>query len=45
MLNHGNYIASLGNVCRWLATHAEGLGVEIYPGLGGSELVYAATGR
>src|ERR1700744_4141721 len=30
MHNHGNYIASLGNVCRWLATEAEGLGVEIY---------------
>ena len=29
--NHGNYIASLGNVCRWLATQAEAAGVEIYP--------------
>ncbi|TAL34987.1 electron transfer flavoprotein-ubiquinone oxidoreductase [Phenylobacterium sp.] len=44
MLNHGNYIASLGNVCRWLATHAEGLGVEIYPGMAASELVYNESG-
>jgi len=44
MLNHGNYIASLGNVCRWLATHAEGLGVEIYPGFAASDLVYDANG-
>ena len=44
MLNHGNYIASLGNVCRWLATHAEGLGVEIYPGMAASELVYDEAG-
>ena len=44
MLNHGNYIASLGNVCRWLATHAEGLGVEIYPGMAASEVVYNADG-
>ena len=32
MNNHGNYIVSLGNVCRWLAGQAEALGVEIYPG-------------
>jgi len=44
MLNHGNYIASLGNVCRWLATHAEGLGVEIYPGMAASELVFNGDG-
>ena len=44
MLNHGNYIASLGNVCRWMATHAEGLGVEIYPGMAASELVYDEAG-
>src|SRR5256885_14958205 len=31
MSNHGNFIVSLGNVCRWLAGKAEGLGVEIYP--------------
>ena len=41
MKNHGCYIASLGNLCRWLATEAEGLGVEIYPGMAASELVYA----
>ncbi|AWM77863.1 electron transfer flavoprotein-ubiquinone oxidoreductase [Phenylobacterium parvum] len=44
MLNHGNYIASLGNVCRWLAQYAEGLGVEIYPGMAASELVFNADG-
>ena len=41
MKNHGNYIASLANLCRWLAEQAEGLGVEIYPGMAASELVYA----
>jgi electron-transferring-flavoprotein dehydrogenase len=40
MKNHGNYIASLGNLCRWLAAEAEALGVEIYPGMAASELVY-----
>ncbi len=44
MDNHGNYIASLGNVCRWLATQAEALGVEIYPGMAASEVVYDETG-
>jgi electron-transferring-flavoprotein dehydrogenase len=44
MNNHGNYIASLGNVCRWLAQQAEALGVEIYPGMAASELVYNADG-
>ncbi len=39
MNNHGNYIVSLGNVCRWLATHAEALGVEIYPGFAAVDLV------
>jgi len=37
MNNHGNYIVSLGNVCRWLATQAEALGVEIYPGFAAAE--------
>src|ERR1700747_2156869 len=37
MHNHGNYIASLGNVCRWLAQQAEALGVEIYPGMSVSD--------
>jgi electron-transferring-flavoprotein dehydrogenase len=44
MLNHGNYIASLGNVCRALASHAEALGVEIYPGMAASEVVYNEDG-
>ncbi len=39
MMNHGNYISSLGNVCRWLAEQAEALGVEIYPGFAASELL------
>jgi electron-transferring-flavoprotein dehydrogenase len=39
MNNHGNYIVSLGNVCRWLATKAEELGVEIYPGVAATELL------
>ena len=39
MSNHGNYIVSMGNVCRWLATQAEELGVEIFPGMAASELV------
>src|SRR5919202_1174496 len=40
MSNEGNYVVSLGNVCRWLATQAEALGVEIYPGFAGAELLY-----
>lgn len=40
MNNHGNYAVSLGNICRWLATQAEGLGVEIYPGFACSEVLY-----
>jgi electron-transferring-flavoprotein dehydrogenase len=40
MQNHGNYIASLGNVCRWLAGQAEALGVEIYPGMAASAPVF-----
>ena len=44
MHNHGNYIASLGNLCRWLAEQAEGLGVEIYPGMAASDLVWNADG-
>ena len=44
MHNHGCYIASLGNVCRWLATQAEALGVEIYPGMAASELVFNEQG-
>jgi electron-transferring-flavoprotein dehydrogenase len=44
MKNHGCYIASLANVCRWLAQEAEGLGVEIYPGMAASEVVYGEDG-
>jgi electron-transferring-flavoprotein dehydrogenase len=45
MSNHGNYIVSLGNVCRWLATKAEGLGVEIYPGFAAAEVLYGDRGE
>ena len=44
MDNHGCYIASLGNLCRWLAEQAEGLGVEIYPGMACSEVLYDSEG-
>lgn len=44
MNNHGNYIVSLGNVCRWLAEKAEALGVEIYPGFAGTEVLYNDEG-
>jgi len=40
MRNHGNYVISLGNLCRWLAQQAEALGVEIYPGFAGAEVLY-----
>ncbi|MEH7828183.1 electron transfer flavoprotein-ubiquinone oxidoreductase [Gemmobacter denitrificans] len=40
MNNHGNYIVSMANVCRWMAGVAEGLGVEIFPGMSASQLVY-----
>ncbi len=45
MNNHGNYIVSLGNVCRWLAEKAEALGVEIYPGFAAAEVLYDDQGR
>jgi len=45
MNNHGNYIVSMGNVCRWMAEQAEELGVEIYPGMACSELVYGKSGE
>ncbi len=45
MNNHGNYIVSMGNVCRWLAEQAEELGVEIFPGMACSELVFGDTGE
>ena len=44
MSNHGNYVASLGNVCRWLAAKAEALGVEIYPGFAASEILTTESG-
>ena len=45
MHNHGNYIISLGNLCRWLASQAEELGVEIYPGFAAAEVLYDDAGR
>src|SRR5690606_19329859 len=42
--NHGNYIISLGNLCRWLAEQAEALGVEVYPGFAGAEVLYNEDG-
>jgi electron-transferring-flavoprotein dehydrogenase len=45
MHNHGNYIVSLGNVCRWLAERAEALGVEIYPGFPATEVLYDEAGH
>ena len=45
MKNHGNYIVSMANVCRWLEKEAESLGVEIFPGMAVSELVYDEENR
>ena len=45
MSNHGNYIVSMGNVCRWMAEQAEAMGVEIFPGMSCSELVYGDDGE
>jgi len=45
MNNHGNYIVSMGNVCRWMAEQAESLGVEVFPGMSCSELVYGDKGE
>lgn len=42
--NEGNYVISLGNVCRWLGEQAEALGVEIYPGFAGSEVLFDESG-
>ena len=42
--NHGNYIISLGNLCRWLGSQAEELGVEIYPGFAAAEVLYDENG-
>ncbi len=45
MHNDGNYIVSLGNVCRWLGEQAEALGVEIFPGFAAAEVLYDDSGR
>ena len=45
MSNKGNFIVSLGNVCRWLGKKAEALGVEIYPGFAATEVLYGAGGE
>ena len=45
MNNHGNYIVSMGNVCRWMAEQAEEMGVEIFPGMACSEIVYGDKGE
>ena len=44
MANHGNYIISLGNVCRWLASEAEALGVAIFPGFAAAEVLFHDDG-
>ena len=45
MSNHGNYIVSLSNLCKWLASQAESLGVEIYPGFPAADIVYGENGE
>ena len=45
MSNHGNYIISLGQLCRWLAQYAEGLGVEIYPGFAAADAEFGPAGE
>ena len=45
MSNHGNYIVSMGNVCRWLAGQAEMLGVDIFPGMACSKLLFGKKGE
>ena len=45
MSNHGKYIVSMANVCRWMAEQAEALGVEIFPGMSCSALVYGENGE
>ena len=44
MSNEGTYTLSLGNLCRWLATQAENLGVEIFPGFAAAEILYREDG-
>src|SRR5437016_12473260 len=45
MSNHGTFIVSLGNVCRWLAKKAEAAGVEIYPGFAAAEVLFGENGE
>ncbi|WP_413717654.1 electron transfer flavoprotein-ubiquinone oxidoreductase [Silicimonas sp. MF1-12-2] len=45
MNNHGNYIVSMGNVCRWMAEQAEEMGVQVFPGFAASELIYGENGE
>jgi electron-transferring-flavoprotein dehydrogenase len=45
MRNHGNYIISLSNLCKWLGQQAESLGVEIYPGFPAADIVYGEQGE
>ena len=45
MHNHGNYIISLGNLCRWLAEQAEQLGAEVFPGFAAAEVLFHDDGR
>ncbi|MEM9704942.1 MAG: electron transfer flavoprotein-ubiquinone oxidoreductase [Pseudomonadota bacterium] len=44
MQNHGNYVVSMGNVCRWMAEQAEGMGVEVYPGMAASQYLKREDG-
>ena len=43
--NRGNYVASLGNLCRWLATQADALGVQIFPGFAASQAIFGGRGE
>lgn len=43
--NHGNYIASLGHICKWLGEQAEGMGIDIFPGFAATELLYDDNGN
>jgi flavin-dependent dehydrogenase len=43
--NHGNYVVSLANVCRWLGQQAEAVGVEIFPGFAAAEVLFREAAR
>jgi electron-transferring-flavoprotein dehydrogenase len=45
MHNHGNYVISLGRLCRWLAEQAENLGVEVFPGFAAAEVLYGENNQ